>query len=389
MSAAQCGADDGERLARAALCRVTEPGDPGVGALVLERGAAWVWRQALAGQLPLPAEARGGIQARLAASRPDADLAALARVGGRLVCPGEPEWPSGLDDLGPQRPIALWVRGPLHLRETCERAVAVVGARAATAYGEHVAGELAAGLADRGRAVISGGAYGIDAAAHRGALAAGGRTVAVLACGVDVPYPRGHDLLFDRLTRDGLLVSEWPPGSAPMRHRFLVRNRVIAAATLGTVVVEAAARSGALSTARRALGLIRPVMAVPGPVTSPMSAGCHALLREPDVRCVTSAAEVVEEVGRLGDDLAPVAQGGLTVRDSLPATARRVLDAVPVFRGVGPARIAAAAGVDTAAVLRCLGPLELEGLVEQVGSGYRLAPAARPPRSMGTSEEAD
>src|SRR5512144_282015 len=208
-----------------------------------------------------------------------------------------------------------------------------------------------------------------------GALAAGGATVAVVASGIDVPYPRGHDTLFDRIAHEGLLVTEWPPGAAPTRLRFLVRNRVIAALTRGTVVVEAAARSGALNTARHARGLGRLVMAVPGPVTSPMSVGCHRLLRE-GATCVTRAGEVVEEVGAIGELALPL-QGPARPRDHLDATTRRVLEAVPVRRGAGPASIAVVAGVDATTVGRCLGALWAEGLVERVTSGWRLTAAAR------------
>ncbi len=229
--------------------------------------------------------------------------------------------------------------------------------------------------------MVSGGAYGIDAAAHRGALVVAGGTVVVLACGVDVVYPRGHESLFARVAGEGLLVSEWPPGCAPMRHRFLVRNRVIAAVTAGTVVVEAAARSGALSTARHARSLNRAVMAVPGPVTSAMSTGCHALLREPDSTLVTSAAEVLDRIGRIGDDLAPPVVGPVLPRDGLGAEARRVLDAVPARRGAGPARISVAAGVDHRAVLRCLGALLTAGFVELTDTGWRLTAQARADRS--------
>lgn len=364
-----------ERLARAGLCRLVEPGREDVGRLIAEHGPVAVWHGLREGSLAAPGALLGAAAARVDDAVPERDLAVLARLGGRLVCPADPEWPTGLADLGLLAPLVLWVRGPLDLGEVCGRAVAVVGARAATAYGTHVTGELGAGLVDLGRAVVSGGAYGIDGASHRGALAAGGSTVAVLACGVDVSYPKGHQALFARIAADGLIVSEWPPGCAPMRHRFLVRNRVIAAATLGTVVVEAAARSGALSTARVALRLERPVMAIPGPTTSAMSVGTHALLREEGVRCVTCAAEVVEEVGRIGE-LALVDRPEPTARDRLGELVRQVLDAVPVRQGVGPERIAAVAGVDPALVLRCLGPLELEGLIQRTDSGYRLAPAA-------------
>jgi len=367
-----------ERLARAALSRVVEPGELAIGRLVAAHGAEAAWFAVRSRDPAVGAEVLALTRARVDAARPEQDLAALDAWGGRLVCPGDDEWPRGADDLGDARPLGLWVRGRQQLGEACGRAVAIVGARAATGYGEHVAGEWSAQLAEAGRAVLSGAAYGIDGAAHRGALAVAGETIAVLACGVDVPYPRGHDALLARIAEQGLVVSEWPPGCAPMRHRFLTRNRVIAAATSGTVVVEAAARSGSLNTARSALRLDRAVMVVPGPVTSAMSVGSNALLRTEGVRAVGSVADIVEEVGRLGADLAPSVRGLTTDRDALSATVARVLDAVPVRSARGAASIAKAAGVDVNVVLGCLGPLELEGLIERSGGGYRLGPVGRP-----------
>jgi DNA processing protein len=245
--------------------------------------------------------------------------------------------------------------------------------------GEPVAAELAHGLGERGWTTVSGGAFGIDAAAHRGALAAGAPTVAVLACGVDRAYPSAHSTLFARVLDDGLLVSEWPPGCAALRHRFLVRNRLIAALSRGTVVVEAAARSGAQATANRARDLGKEVMAVPGPVTSAMSVGCHELLRntERGAVLVTSAAEVVEQVGRLGEDLAGPAERPATPRDSLSDVARRVLDACPVRAGAPPERLAAVAGCEVVDVLRVLPALELADLVEWTGTGWRVTRGAR------------
>ena len=318
------------------------------------------------------------LQARLEIADPDHDLAAGALVGARFVIPGDAEWPDQVDDLvrlsrrDAGVPLGLWVRGPLDLRAACRRSVAVVGARASTAYGEYVAGELGLGLAERLWTVVSGGAYGIDGSAHRGALAGDGATVAVLACGVDVAYPRGHAALIDRIAQTGLIVSEWPPGCAPMRFRFLVRNRVIAALTAGTVVVEADLRSGALSTANRARELDRHLMAVPGPITSTMSQGTNQLLREPDVMCVTGVADVVEQVGSMGSDLAPQLMIPVDPRDELDDVSRRVLESVPVRRAVGPASIAVTAGIAPQQVLRCLGGLAARGFVERVEAGWRL-----------------
>ena len=181
----------------------------------------------------------------------------------------------------------------------------MVGSRAATAYGSYVAAEFAASVAARGWAVISGGAFGVDASAHRGALGADGVTVAVLACGVDVPYPVGHTELFEAVAAQGVIVSEWPPGRTVNRLRFLVRNRVIAALATGTLVVEAGERSGAVNTARHARDLGRRLMAVPGPVTSDQSAGCHRIIREWQGTLVTTAAEVIEHLSPVGAVLEP------------------------------------------------------------------------------------
>jgi DNA processing protein len=223
---------------------------------------------------------------------------------------------------------------------------------------------------------VSGGAFGIDAAAHRAALAAGGLTVAVLACGIDRPYPAGNAALFERVAESGVLVSEWPPGAEPLRHRFLIRNRVIAAATRGTVVVEAAARSGASQTMSRVLALNRIAMVVPGPVTSAMSVGCHELLREhPQTRLVTGLSQVLEEVGRIGEYLAEPPSGRRHARDSLDEESALVLEAVPRRGAADAEELAARAGVGLRTVLRKLSVLEMTGLiVRRADGGVALAP---------------
>jgi DNA processing protein len=354
-----------DRRARALLSRIAEPGDPAVSQLVLAHGVEEALDRLRSGDR---AERYRG---RLAAADPDADLARVAEVGGRLLVPGDLEWPSQLDDLGEIAPWALWVRGTVDLRMSVLRSVAVVGARAATSYGTHVASMLGSDLGSSGWTVVSGGAFGVDAAAHAGALAVHGVTVAVLACGVDVAYPPRHDALFARIAADGLLVSEVPPGAAPHRTRFLVRNRLIAALTRGTVVVEAAIRSGSLSTAREAEKLGRPVMGVPGPVTSEMSAGVHRELRRGAV-LVQGAAEVIEAVGELGADLAPEPASPEQARDRLDPLARRVLDAVPVRRPATLDSVARTAGVAPAEAQAALGLLELDGWVESGAGGWRL-----------------
>jgi DNA processing protein len=369
-------ASDDERVARLLLGRVGEPGDVELSKVIAEFGAVGAVAQLRSGSMKHTGVPH--LRARLEVAHPERDLEAGARVGARFVIPGDQEWPDQVDDLVRLRrrdggvPLGLWVRGPLDLRAACRRSVAVVGARAATAYGEYVAGELGLGLAERLWTVVSGGAYGIDGAAHRGAIAGAGATVAVLACGVDVAYPRGHSALIDRIAESGLIVSEWPPGCSPMRFRFLVRNRVIAALTAGTVVVEANIRSGALSTANRARELDRYLMAVPGPVTSTMSRGTNQLLREPDVMCVTGVADVVELVGSIGSDLAPQLMIPVDPRDELDDVSRRVLESVPVRRAAGPASIAVTAGIAPAQVLRCLGGLAARGFVERIETGWRV-----------------
>lgn len=383
---------DDERLARVTLSRVFEPGDRKVVAAVASRGAREVLRDIEAGRFDR--RSAEGIQARLAAADPEADLTAAERVGARFICPGDVEWPSQLADLariterGNAEPLGLWVRGEENLRLAALRSVAVVGARASSSYGEYVAAELAAGLTSRAWTVVSGGAFGIDAAAHRGALAGDGLTVAVLACGVDVAYPKTHTALLERIASRGLVISECPPGSPAATHRFLVRNRLIAALTRGTVVVEAALRSGARSTANRARDMVRHVMAVPGPVTSAMSAGCHAMLREGEAQCVTSAADVIELVGSMGTDLAPeeppsapapsrARKPTLLDDGTLDADARRVLESIPSGRGVSLASLAMDTGMQPREVSSTLGGLFARGIVERADGGWRLTSAAR------------
>ncbi|GGW75263.1 hypothetical protein GCM10010503_61100 [Streptomyces lucensis JCM 4490] len=367
------GSDDGEPLGRVFLSRVLEPGDEAGGRWVRERGVAEVVRRLRAGGEPLPgvSEVRwAGLVARAARADPECDLAVARAAGARFVCPGNAEWPRQLDDLGDGRPIGLWVRGRAGLRMWALRSVAVVGARSCTEYGTHAAATLAAGLAERGWVVVSGGAYGIDGAAHRGALAARGATVAVLACGVDRPYPRGHAALIARIAEQGLVVGELPPGDHPTPSRFILRNRVIAALTRGTVVVEAACRSGSLATARAAQRLGRFTMGVPGPVTSALSAGVHELLRG-EATLVTDAAEVVELVGGMGE-LAPLRRGPVLPRDLLEPGARAVLAALPGDRAAPAEEIALGARTTRDDAIARLYELRALGYVERHGDGWKL-----------------
>ncbi|MEU0007436.1 DNA-processing protein DprA [Streptomyces sp. NPDC006314] len=367
------GDPDGERLGRVLLSRVVEPGDEAGGRWVREFGVGEVVGRLRDGGEPLPGASGvrwAGLVARAGRAEPEQDLAVAEAAGARYVCPGDAEWPGQLDDLGDARPLGLWVRGRPGLRMWALRSVALVGARACTEYGTHVAAALAAGLAERGWVVVSGGAYGIDGAAHRGALAARGATVAVLACGVDRPYPRGHAALIGRIAEQGLVVGELPPGDHPTPSRFILRNRVIAALTRGTVVVEAACRSGSLATARAAQRLGRFTMGVPGPVTSALSAGVHELLRG-EATLVTDAAEVVELVGDMGE-LAPPRRGPVLPRDLLGPSARTVLAALPGDRAAPAGEIALDARTTPDEAIARLYELRALGYVERHGDGWKL-----------------
>jgi DNA processing protein len=361
------------------LSRVAEPPCPELAALAARVGpieaAERVWR----GEVREPVAHHTAARRRIDCAAKDLEL--LTRVGGRLVTADDDEWPllsfvafGGVDTQ--QRPeghppMVLWAVGPARLDDVADRASAIVGTRASTAYGEHVAADLAAGLAGRDVAVVSGGAYGIDGVAHRAALAADGLTVAVLAGGVDVPYPAGHTALLQRIRDHGLLVSEYPPGVRPARHRFLTRNRLVAVLAGATVVVEAGARSGAANTAAWARTLGRAVCAVPGPVTSSASVGCHALLRA-GANLVTRPEEVVELVGQVGE-LAPEEQRPTSLLDGLAETEQRVYDALPA-RGARTAdEIAVASGLPPMQVLGPLSMLEVCGLVVRQDGRWKLA----------------
>ena len=364
---------DSRLLARVFLTRVVEPGDEAGGRWVRERGATEVVRRLREGGPPLPGVSRkrwAGLCARASRADPRRDLAVARAAGVRFVTPGTAEWPAQLDDLADARPLGLWVRGGPSLRMWALRSVAVVGARACTEYGAHMAATLAAGLAERGWVVVSGGAYGIDGAAHRGALGAGGATAAVLACGVDRPYPPGHTGLINRIAEQGLVVGELPPGDHPTPSRFVLRNRVIAALTRGTVVVEAAYRSGSLVTARAAQRLGRHTMGVPGPATSALSAGVHELLRG-DAVLVGDAAEVVELVGDMGE-LPPERRGPVLPTDLLEARTRQVLAGLPARGTVTAGEAARRAQTSQDDAIARLYELRALGYVERHGDGWKL-----------------
>ncbi len=357
--------------ARAAWSRIAEPGDPVALRLIAALGPA----EALTAVRTRRESVVDRFRPRLALLDIDRDLHLAARVGARLVVPGEPQWPAGLDDLD-DPPYCLWVRGPGDLGAAMGRSVAVVGARAASSYGTQRARELAAGLAQRGFAVVSGAALGIDGAAHEGALTGDGHAVAVLAGGVERTYPAAHDRLIARIAETGNVVSEAAPGSAPMRHRFLQRNRLIATMTGGTVVVEAGLRSGSRNTAATAARYARVVGALPGPVTSMTSAGCHEMIRDGAAVLVTDAAEVADLVGGIGSDLAVPRPGPARLGDQLDPVDRRVFQAL-TGRCRRVEQVAVVAGLSVAEVLAALGRIELAGLARRGDGGWGTASASR------------
>ena len=364
-----------ERAALILLGHAAEPGDPIVGRMLAQSGAVELLGRIRGGRSGLRNEE--GLQARLRGVSTDEAVARASRCGATIVTRADRGWPSQLSALGHQTPVALWVAGAADLRLLALRSVAMVGARACTAYGEELARQWSTELADRSWTVVSGAAFGIDAAAHRGALAAGGPTIAVLAGGVDEPYPRAHAGLLARIQDEGLVVSESPPGERVRRQRFLARNRLIAALTRTTVVVEAADRSGTTATARVAAALTRPVLAVPGPVTSPASAGCHRMIRDGDALLAGCLDDVLAAL----DLTSTAAVGPRSVpersRDHLAPRERQVLDALPARGTVGVEHVIAGACLAAADALAALGLLVATGWVEEAEGGWRLARAPR------------
>jgi len=365
-----------DRLTRAALGALLRFGAPAVLALASRFGTGEAWQMVKAGvdlagsashdALPAEPPDAGGERVRVPsgaafaawanATNPREVAEATEQAGLRFLIPGDAEWPAVLDELegcavGPLGgvPVGLWAAGPGNLAKWAKVAVAMVGSRAATRYGESVAmamaSELAGAEGEPHWTVVSGGAFGIDAASHRGALIAHGHTVGVYASGLDAPYPPGNAGLFKSLIDDGLVVSELPPGATPTRHGFLERNRLIAVLSQGTVVVEAALRSGARNTASWAGELGRVVMAVPGPVTSAMSVTPHRLIRDgeailvsgaPDVRALLAPVGQNDELPligarRDGDELTGDAA---VVREALPGRGGKTLNEMSLLSGL-------------------------------------------------------
>jgi DNA processing protein len=370
--------DDEELRAWAYLSRVAEPPNAVLAQLAAELGpvdaAAAIRKRLVPDRFH---EILRSTEARAEEDRGAADLDAAAKVGARLMTRDDPEWPAWrllpLDSLdAPATPLALWVRGAGGLDALADRAIAIVGSRAASGYGEHVTARLAADLVADRWTVVSGGAYGVDGAAHRAVLAAGGSTVAVLACGIDRHYPAGHDCLLSEVAQTGLLVSEYPPGVSPAKHRFLTRNRLVAALGRAVIVTEAGARSGAANTAMWARRIGIPVGAYPGPVNSAMSVGCHRMIRSGDAELVTDTATVIELAGPIGE-LALIDPSPRRPTDQLTPEQLKVYDALPSVGDRAVAEISVECGLPLAAVRTALAALDVGGLVRSDGALWRLA----------------
>lgn len=291
-----------EALARISWSLICEPTDATAGALIDELGALLALDFVLTAKDGDKNPELNLLSQRVQSRAHEANLhrvvTELARSNDTVLIPSDAGWPKQLDDLGTSTPYVLYIKGNPTLLTGDSPKITITGARAATGYGEHVTMEITAGLTQTGHTVFSGAAYGIDGMAHRAALAGGGNTVAVLAGGLDRYYPSGHAALLARIAETGAVVTEMPPGAAPTKWRFLARNRILAVLSDATLIVEAGHRSGSLNTAGHAGALGRPLGAVPGPVTSPASAGCHRLIREYGATIITNTVEAGQLVDR-------------------------------------------------------------------------------------------
>lgn len=281
-----------ELLARAALFSAIEAGHTFWSSEISTQGALVVYEKLLSSGYDSIKNEK--LMSTLRQITGDQVLSEIDKYQARLITPIDEDWPEQVNDLAAP-PIGLIMKG--NISALHQKSLAIVGTRNPTSYGTRIAGDFAAGFADREWAIVSGGAYGIDSYAHKGALIAEGVTVAVIASGIDINYPAGNTRLFAEICESGAIVTEFMPGQRALPHRFLTRNRLIASLSKATLVVEAAFRSGSLRTARDAAEIFRPVMAIPGPINSPTSEGCHRLIAERAAEIVTSVADAVEFVG--------------------------------------------------------------------------------------------
>ncbi|MDR0489029.1 MAG: DNA-processing protein DprA [Propionibacteriaceae bacterium] len=359
-----------ERTARMGLAACQDGGDPALMKLIEEQGAVEVWEHLRSGRR------RTAMAQRAAEVKPEEISRHTIAIGARFVIPGDEEWPVGLTDLSWSEPVGgrggqplgLWVKGPARISEL-SRGISIVGSRASTAYGDHVTADLASGVAESGFPVVSGGAYGIDSAAHRGALAAHGLTVAVMASGLANYYPSGNSGLITGVAEKGAVVSEYPPSCHPSKSRFLVRNRLIAALPRATVIVEGAVRSGAQNTVSWALSLGRQVLAVPGPVTSAMSVTPHRLIRRGEAILVSTAEEILSVLNPVDTTIPEYHRAQDTLFDNLAEDKKRIHEALPMNRSVSVDELAILTGESVISLLVSLAQLKQLGFARESKPG--------------------
>ena len=363
-----------EHAARMGLAAAQDAGDAGLAKLVRQLGAVEVWRHLRSGRS----------QTAMAQRASQIDCSDLARqteaIKARFVIPSDEQWPVLVGDLAWSElvggfggePLGLWMIGHADLAQLGP-SLAMVGSRASTTYGEHVAADWAAGVAERGYPVVSGGAYGIDSSAHRAAIAVSGQTVAVMAGGLARLYPVGNTSLLQAVQDHGVIVSEFPPDRPPSRSRFLVRNRLIAALARATVIVEAACRSGAHNTVSWALSLQRPVLAAPGPVTSALSVTPHRLIRSGEATLVTSVDEILAAVTPIDTGVPDYPHQQPTLFDSLSVEQRRVHEILPATRGACVDELSVLTGESAGSLMVCLAWLKQIGLAIETAPGIWCA----------------
>ena len=368
---AMVGSD--ERRARVAWSRVLElrrervsDAPHALQSALAEVGHVEAWHRLVDGDLLRSDNAR----ARVAGVDVDGELDRVERTGARVVIPGDADWPEALDHPLVS-PHLLHVRGQGSLTDLSARAVAIVGSRASTGYGEAIAREIGAGAAGRGWTVVSGAAFGIDAAAHQGALAVHGPAIAVLPCGPDRVYPEGNRRLVEAVAEQGVVITELAIGTVAMRHRFLSRNRIIAALSRATLVVEAGLRSGSLNTAGWAEAMRHPVGLVPGPVTQMSSAGCHEWIQKHRGSLVTDTADLLALAGRVGEEVdLPVEQlGPARELDALTPPQRRIHDLLSRSRGTSSGELAAELVLPVEEGFAEIATMSIDGWVEQDDEG--------------------
>ncbi|MFW0119558.1 DNA-processing protein DprA [Rothia sp. P5766] len=394
------------RRARAEIMRISDPEDTATTALIAlcgplltadfltgrrELTASYLQEElAQAGREDpqLFASLRGLVQARMerwqarrGGIRVEQDMTWAKACGAWLCVPEDPDWPVALNDLAERMPFGLWGRGDRALLKHLNLATsqAIVGSRDVSSYGNSATSHLTGDSAAAGKTIVSGGAFGVDALAHRVALSTGASelpTVALMAGGLDRLYPRQNASLLENIIDRGLILGEVPLGQNPTRYRFLQRNRLIAALAYCTVVVEARWRSGALNTAHHALELGRPVYAVPGPIFSPSSEGCHRLIRDGLAQLITDATHL--ERGRLNleaPEQASLLSESVDARkaliDSLTEIQGRVWDVLPVSSYRPVDAIGAESGIPARSVMLALTQMERLGLAQSQGNGWR------------------